>query len=407
VATFALLFLSLAVAPHRLRAQGIAASPTLDQVVDYALRFNPDVVIAHFQVDSASGDARALRAVPNPSFAVAPGTPFQYSITQPVDIGPNRVYRTRAGREGVTAAGLDARNVRRQVIFSVRQAFLDLQLAEATRDIAFEQDTIMHRLLIADSLRVAEGDLAPRDLATTELQFAHAEATLARAETSARAARVALQLLMGITHPDPAFRVRGSLEFHEVGELASMSVDSLRTAALATRPDVAAADARIEQSQSLHRLASTLAVPIPGLAAVYQPQPFTTGSHYALGISLSVPLLNSFAGERERASAGVQSAEENRRKIVAAADGELVSAVDALHAARTVAARYANGLLTKASTALDMQRYAYDHGNASLLDLLTAIVAFGDTRTDYYTAVHDYWVAAYAIDRAVGQDIIP
>jgi cobalt-zinc-cadmium efflux system outer membrane protein len=383
------------------------ASPTLDQVVDFALRHNPDVLIARLQVDSASGDSRAVRAIPNPSFAIAPGTPFQYSFTQSVDIGPNRTYRTRAAREGVTAAGFDARNVRRQVTFSVRQAFLDLLLAEATRDIAFEQDTIMHRLLITDSLRVAEGDLAPRDLATTELQFAHAEATLARAETSARAARVALQLLMGIAHPDPTFRVSGTLEYHELPALASLSLDSLRDAGIASRPDVAAADARIAQSQSLRRLASTLAVPIPGLAAVYQPEPFTTGSHYALGISLSVPVLNSFAGERERASAGAASAQENRRKTLAAAEGELASAVDALHAAQTLAARYANGLLAKASAALDMQRFAYEHGNASLLDLLTAIVAFGDTRTDYFTAVHDYWVAAYAIDRAVGQDITP
>jgi cobalt-zinc-cadmium efflux system outer membrane protein len=398
--------LVLTVLPTAISAQVVPTRPTLDDVVRYALRFSPDVVLARLQFDSAHGDARATRAAPNPAFAVTPGTPFQYSVTQSLDVGPNRTYRTRAAQQGVTAAGFDEQNVRRQVVFAVRQGFFDLLLVEATRDVAFEQDTIMHRLLVSDSLRVAEGDLAPRDLATTELQFAHADATLARAETAARAARVALQVLIGVTQPDTAFRLRGALEYREI-RLPSVSVDSLRAVASASRPDVAAADVRIEQSDALRRLARTLAVPVPGLALVYQAAPFASGSHYALGAALSVPMLNRFAGEHERASAGLEAARASRRKTVAAAEGDVVNSVDALRTAQAVAARYASGLLDKARTALEMQRFAYEHGNASLLDLLTAISAFGDTRIDYYTAVHDYWVAAYAIDRAVGKDIVP
>ncbi len=92
---------------------------------------------------------------------------------------------------------------------------------------------------------------------------------------------------------------------------------------------------------------------------------------------------------------------------MAAARGELVAAVDNVRATRTLAARYATGLLATARDALDMQRFSYEHGNASLLDVLNALVAFGDTKTDYYTAVHDYWVALYAVDRALGRDIVP
>jgi cobalt-zinc-cadmium efflux system outer membrane protein len=389
-------------APTRLASQTLAARPTIDEAVAYALRSNPDVRIARWQIDSARGDARAARAIPNPAFTVAPGVPFQYSFNQPIDVGPNRTFRTRAAGQGVAAVRFDEQNVVRQTVFGVRQAFLDLLLVEAIRGVAFEQDTIVRRLLVSDSIRFSEGDLAARDLATTELQAAHAAATLARADAGVRAARISLQVLMGVSHPDTSFRVSGTLEYREL----RVPVDSLRKDALAMRPDVAAADERVGQSESLRRLASSLAVPIPGVAAVYQPQPFGSGAHYAVGVSLTVPTFNWFAGERERAAAGLASAQENRRKTIATVEGDVVTASDALRAAQSLASRYASGLLEKARATLQMQRFAYENGHASLLELLNAVSAFGDTRTDYYTAVHDYLLAAYAIDRAVGRDVV-
>jgi cobalt-zinc-cadmium efflux system outer membrane protein len=385
----------------------LAAPASLSEVESYALEHNPDLITARLQVDSARGERRIARSLPNPTFAITPGSPFQYSVNQPIDIGPNRLYRTRAASQGLAAVELDADNARRQVVFGARQGFLDLLLAEATRDVAFEQDTIVRRLLRADSLRFLEGDLALRDLSTTELQFAHAEAALARAEAAARGARISLQVLMGVTHPDTAFRVTGALIYRPIQLPPELASDSSRVGMLAARADVAAAQARVQQSQSLRTLASSQLWPVPGVAVVYQPAPFESGSHVALGASVSLPLLYWFGGERTRARAGVQSAVVAQQRTLTAAEGELVTAMDNFYAAQTLASRYAGGLLETARNALEMQRYGYEHGNASLLDLLNAINAFGDTRTDYYTAVHDYVVSAYAIDRAVGRDIIP
>jgi outer membrane protein TolC len=368
--------------------------------VAYARVHNPDIRTARLQIDSAYGEQRIARAIPNPSFSLAPGNPTQYSVVEPLDVGPNRVYRTRAARQGAAATTDDAANAARQAVFAVRQAFLDDLLAEAARGVAFEQDTITRRLLASDSLRFREGDLARRDLNTTELQFAHAEAALARADAAARVARTNLQLLMGVEQPDTAFRASGTLEYRAI-ELPS----DLHSAALARRPDLRAANLRVEQSRSLQSLAGAMMVPVPGLAAVYQAQPFETGRNYALGLSLNLPVFYWFAGERQRAAAGYQSASVARARVAASIEADVQSSLADFRAAQTLAARYANGLLAKARETLDMQRYAYEHGNAALLDLLNAINAFGDTQTDYYTAVHDYLVAAYAIDRAAGEDV--
>jgi cobalt-zinc-cadmium efflux system outer membrane protein len=386
-----------------LRAQTAPARPNMAEAVSYALRSNPDVITARLQADSARGEQRIAKALPNPTFAVAPGNPFQYAINQPIDVGPDRIYRMRAANQGTAAVRLDVQNATRQVVFAVRQGFLDLLLAEAVRGIAFEQDTIVLRLLQSDSLRFLEGDLARLDLNTTELQSAHADANLARADATTRAARINLQVLMGVPHPDTSFRVNGALEYRPF----ELPFDSLRSLSMAERPDIAAAQERVDQSRSLRSLANSLLLPVPGLAGVYQHEPFASGSKYALGVSLSVPILYWFGGERERATAGLRSAEIARQRAVSQAESDVVGAADSFRAARTLAARYASGLLERSRATLEMQRFAYEHGNASLLDLLNAISAFGDTQTDYYTAVHDYWVAVYAIDRAVGRDLVP
>jgi len=387
-----------------LGAQLLPRNPALRDVLAYALRENPDLVTARLRADSAHGEQRIARALSNPALSVVPGNPTQYVANAAFDLGPDRVFRTRAAAQASAAARLDVDDVTRQVTFSVRQGFFDLLLAEAVHGIARGQDSTVRRLLQADSARFEAGDLALRDVSITELLFAHAEANLSRADAAARAARVSLQLLMGVRSPRTDFTVAGRLEYAEL----VIPVDSLMAIAQANRPDAAAAREREDQSRSLRARASALLVPVPGLNAVYQPaQPFASGSNYALGLSLVVPLWYWFGGERERAEAGVRAAAVARERTGATLESDVTTALDGFAAARVLARRYASGLLARAADAVEIQRFAYENGNASLTDLLTAINAFGDIQTDYYTALHDYWVGAYAVDRAVGRDLVP
>ncbi len=379
-------------------------APTLGEVVAYALQWNPDVVTARLQVDSARGDRRIARSFPNPTVSTIPGNPFQYSLTQPIDIGPDRLFRSRAAGEGLLATRYVLEDVTRQVMFNVRQGYFDLLLAESLRDIAAEERDIFAQLLIADSVRLANGDMPPRDFVTSELNFAHADAALSRANAAARAARLNMQLLMGVRHPDTAFRVAGALGYRRL----SIPLDSLSAIAYAARPDIAAAREHLVQSRSLRSLANSLIIPVPGVAAVYQPgTPFASGKDYAFGFSFTVPILYAFGGERQRARAGVASAAVNAERVQSQVQSDVTQAADNFRAAQAFAERYSSGLLSKASAALEMQRFAYRNGAASLLELLNAIRTDADIRTDYYTALHDYWVAAYALDRAAGQDLVP
>jgi cobalt-zinc-cadmium efflux system outer membrane protein len=378
--------------------------PTLRDVLDVALRQNPDILAARLKGDSAFAEQRIARALPNPTVATLTGVPFQYSATEALDLGPQRVFRTKAASRGTEAARYDLDDVTRQVAFSVRQSYYDVLLSQALRDLAVERRDIFRQVLAADSARLRSGDVPERNVTTSEVQLARAEADLTRADANVHGARLALQLLMGVPAPDTGFTVTGELRYQAV----QIPADSLAAIAEAERPDVRAADTRVTQSRALSSLATSSLVPTPEITLSYQPAaPYTTGSNYAIGVGLSLPLFYWYGGERARSRAGLEAAEVASRRIRAQVGNDVATALDGLRAAQGLAERYASGLLAKAQAALETARYAYRAGANGLLDVLNAVQTYSDTKADYYTAVHDYWVSVHAVGRAVGRDFAP
>jgi cobalt-zinc-cadmium efflux system outer membrane protein len=376
---------------------------TLDDVLAAALRANPDLRTARARADSARAEVRVARSYQNPSLSVAPQSPYQYGISAPLDLGPQRVYRVRAARAGAGASDFDLRDAERQLRFAVRQGFFDVLLSDSLRAIARDSRDLFRDLLAADSARVRAGDAPARNLAKSELELAKADAALLQAVASARAARLVLQALMGVPRPDTAFDIYGSLAVRPIPALDAGLPDS----AISTRADVEAARARMLSSEESRRYATAELVPVPDLTLVQQRgTPFPNGQYYALGLSAQLPVWNWFSGERSRAAASVEQSRIAEEKTQLAARTEAVIALDQYHAAAELARRLDAGLLARARAALDDSRYAYRAGAISYVDLLDAVRTYGEVRADAANAAHDYWVGAYAVMRATGREII-
>jgi outer membrane protein, heavy metal efflux system len=387
-------------------------APTLRDVLGVALAKNPDILAAHLAVDSASAEQRIARALPNPTVTGVPNTPYQYTLSLPADLGPARIFRTRATGAGRAAAERDLENVVRLVTFSVRQAFYDLLLVGDQRNVAEEERDIFRQLLAADSIRLKSGDIPPRNITKSVVELTRADAALASAEARVRQARLALQELMGVTHPDTGFRVSGSLVFRPL----PIPLDSLQATARQQRPDLAAVHERARQSRALQALAASALLPTPMVTLAWQPDgPFETSSvwtlggahHLSLGIGVTLPLFNWFGGERQRARAAAATADLEVARAETAVETEVVAASDAFQAARTLATRYQDGLLEAAARALTEARYGYGAGALSLLDLLDAVRTYAETRSDAAAALHEYWVSAAALARTVGRELLP
>lgn len=385
------------------------APPTLREVLEIALRRNPDIEAARARVDSAHGEQRIARALPNPLLGSAPNQPWQYTLTLPLDVTPQRLFRTRAASRGTDAAVDDATDVERQVKFGVRQAFLDVLLAERQRDLAGERREIFRRLLAADSARLHAGDIPQRELTKAELEEARADADFLRAVGQVHAARLALQLLMGTATPDTGFQIAGDLTYRAV----DVPADSLGQFAMRSRPDLRAAGERLEQGRANGALATASLFPLPVLTFSHSTQVFPKGDVFSfgtrnsVGIGFTFPLFYFNGGERKLARAALDQSRITIQRLDAEVANDVATALDAYRSMRTLCERYESGLLARAQTVLETARYAYGIGAVSLLELLDAIATYSDTRSDYDRAVHDYWVAVYGLTRATGREWVP
>lgn len=390
-----LLLLVCTLGTSRMGAQGL----TLRQAVDTALRNNPDLRIARSGSDSALSETHIARALPNPQYSIVPGTPTQYAASIALDVGPQRWSRARVSDLGARAARTDVGEATRQLVLAVERAYYDVLLSDARRRIVTERRTIMRQLVVADSARVRAGDLPERALIRSIVELVRADADVARAGIDAETTRLTLQGLMGVTSPDTALRVDGTLAYRAADVDTVVSDDRV----LARRPDVVAGRLREEQSAAAQRLAATAVLPVPQLSFVRQySAPFESGRYFAFGLGLELPVFNQYRGQRERAAAGLEAATQSRRRLELQAEREVRSAVTQLRAQRALVAQYESGVLAKVEQNVEATRYAYSHGATSLLEVLDALRAQQDVTTDYYAALHDYWVAVSAVDAAQG-----
>ena len=396
--TVAFVIIAIATSHSALSQQGV----TLPEATAAALRDNPDARIARAAIDSARGERRIASALPNPTLSGTPNTPYQYGVSLPLDITPSRFYRTRAASIASDATVLDRSDVLRQLRLSVARAFFDVLLAQERRTLALDRRAAVLQVLAADSARVRAGDTPARNLVRSEVELARADAEHARADVDVQAARGALQALMGVSQPDTAFVAIGSLEYRR---FATPPV-SLADLALRNRADFLAAQQRARGSRESQRLAASLVLPTPVVSYVRQyTAPFESGHFYSFGLSFDLPLLNLRGGERARAAAGVASAQFARDRTAIAVQRDVAAADAEFRIQRALVERYESGLLRRMDEGLGAVRYAYARGASSLLDVLDAVRSSAEVRSDYVTALHDYWVSVYALTAAAGIDV--
>lgn len=390
--------LAQAGADHRTPGHGV----TLAQAIATALSHSPDVLIARSAIDSARGERRVAAALPNPTLSAVPNTPYQYAVSIPLDITPARFTRTRAAAIGVQASESDRDEAVRQTRVAVARTFFDVLLSEQRRTLAAERRDAVRQLLVADSARFRSGDVPMHNLVRSEVEMARADAEVAHADVDVQTGRAALQGLLGMTHPDTGFTAIGSLDYRQL----AVPDDSVTILALEHRPDLAASERRVEQSRVAARSAAALLVPVPVVSYVRQfTGPFENGHYFSLGLAFDLPSLNLHGGERARAAAGVEAAQLVQRRTQLQLEREVTAAVAEFRIQRALVERYRSGLLDRVDESVNAVRYAYTRGASSLLDVLDAVRAQQEVRTDYYVALHDYWVSVYALNAAVGVDV--
>ena len=257
------------------------------------------------------------------------------------------------------------------------------------------------RVLAISRDRFKAGDIARVDLDRLELQRVQYESDFQTAETGVRTAKIKLLMLLNDRTPVDQFDVTGPFDFSE----PLTTLEDLRQAALAARPDLQAAVQAVDKAQTDHKLAVANGSTDPTFGVDFARNPPIP---LYIGFSVNIPLriFDRNQGEKARTEIDIQ---RNR----AAAGGRRGAGVQRRgfglrHAERQPGALAAvqGQIPGEAARVRDTISFAYQRGGAALVDFLDAQSDYRAVQVAYLNLVGSYLTAAGQLNLAVGREVI-
>jgi len=395
---------------------------SLEQAQAQALRRNADFRVASIQVEAALGQLKAAREYANPTLSLltskistdgAPeGTPLGNglldraydsvaSLSQLILVGKRGLQRD-AATAGVHAAEYQRDDARRLLVQSVTQAYAGALAADEQARVLTDSAAKLRREATIAEYRFKAGDLSAGDRSQLEIAADQDELGAAAQIAAARAAVVALETLLGETHPEGSTRLTDTLAI-----LMMVATPELQDAAVAQRPDIAAAEESVHQAEANYRLQQRQRVPDVTLSVQYERNPPAQPDTVGVGVSLPLPLWNHFQGEVASARAARDQAEVQLDKIRIQAWAQVSSARLAYREASERERRYRLSLVPKSAEVTRSLAYAFEKGGASFLDLLQAERNDNAIRVAAVQAQADTASAAVALAAALGRSVPP
>ena len=396
-------------------AGGGAALP-LEDALRLALRGNWDLRSAGSAVAKAEAEVRAAPTLPNPALALATSkihldgrgdaTPIGNDLWsrgydsvaqlgQLVEIGGKRAARTGSAR--ATAEGARARlaDTRRRLAAEVAQAYVGAALAEANARIAHESAGYLRDEARIATARWNAGDISRSDRDQIEIAAARLELDAGAAASEARAQRLALGMLLGLTGPAADVIVADSLE-----ALAERPDPDANAGAAGERADLTSARADLRRAESELRLQIAQRIPDPTLVAQLEHAPPDRPNSVGVGVALPLPLWNWNRGAVAAARATRDDAALAVARVEAQVASDRLTARVRYDEARARWRQCRDDLRPRSESVRRTVSLAYEKGGASLLDLLQAQRNDNDIRLASMQAASDAAIAAAALAAA-------
>jgi cobalt-zinc-cadmium efflux system outer membrane protein len=393
------------------------AALTLSDARRLALERNADFRVAQLQVDAALAQLRVVREFPNPTLGLSTakistdGTPEGtamgngllnrsydsiVSLSQLFVVGKRGLQKDMA-RAGVKSAQFQRDDARRLLVQAVTQAYAAALAARSEADVLSDSAAKLRREADIAAHRLKAGDLSASDEAQLEIAADQDELNADAERATATTAVVTLEILLGTPSPKGATPLADTLD----SWTASIG-PGLEQAPIGDRPDIAAAEATLNQADANVRLQQRLKVPDVTASVQYERNPPAQPDTVGVGLSLPLPLWDRFGGEVLAAKAAREQTEAQLDKVRIQAAADVAAARVAYHEASQRALRYRTSLVPKSAQVAKSVSYSYEKGGAALVDLLEAERNDNLIRVAAVQAQADEASAAVSLQAALG-----
>jgi len=350
---------------------------------------NRDIAVARRVLDQARADVQVAGQPPNPQFTwsttsinphlgVGSGNLRSKTvdsvarIDQVIERGNKLNLRVDTARRLETAAGQDLSDTGRQQMLALRSAYYDLLAAQDKVVTSEDTAQLFGKSVDAAQLRQRAGDLAASDVSRIRVDALRAQNDARAAQADLSRARLALGYLIGAEAQ--AAEIRAVTPWPARGALAAAGTDDM----VNRRPDVRAAQARVEAADKARELAQAQRSRDVSVGVQMEHYPTgdnnTLGSGNSVGFSVSVPLFlrHNNEGTIARAQADWYAARDNLERVRALAQSDVLRARNDLDSAAERLNRFEADLLPAAQKAADAAEFAFKNGAIGVMDLLDA-----------------------------------
>ena len=379
-----------------------ADSPlTLDEAERIALANNPDVAVAtqrvamtraHVPIVGALDDATAMYR----AWGVPLKKPWDYnaaqnmfSLSQTFSGGNKRALRTNVANADVDQAKANLEAARLDVTVRVRKAFFDLLLTQDETRIHEQHVGIAQQAIEAARIKYSVGSVPQQDVLRAQVAMTQLAEHSIHFDRDAEVARARLNTLLG-RRPDAPLAVEGE---HAVLS-ALPSLDALEALAMASRPDLAAAQSAAERSHREQALAKTAYAPDFTISAGYMLMPSGQDfrNNYMIEGAMNLPWLNRKKHDAEIAEARVKATEQDAevQALRNTVRGQIAEALLEAQASQKLARLYHGQLRPQAEATLQASVIAYENNKTGFLDLLDSQMRVIDLDLSWMQAVGEF-----------------
>jgi cobalt-zinc-cadmium efflux system outer membrane protein len=313
-----------------------------------------------------------------------------------------RELRLYSAQDATKIAVSNQTDLVRTMLFDLRTSFIQALQGKAVYDLAKENLAYYDRLLVVNRDRYKLGAIAQVDLDRLELQRVQYESDLQTAEVNLRTAKIQLLAMLNDKTPVAQFDVTGAFDFSDQLPV----LDDVHRTALDTRPDLKAAIQSVDKAKTDHQLAVANGSTDPTFGVDLGRNP---PIDLYIGFSVNFPLriFDRNQGEKQRTQLDI----DRNQKLLEATQTSVFSDVDSAYATLNstvvLLQPYKQHYLVQAARVRDTITFSYEHGAASLLDLLNAQADYRSVQLNYLNLVGSYLQAASQLNLAVGREVIP
>jgi len=348
-----------------------------------------------------SGNSRAARFVD-----VAPNsfTDQIVSVEQIIPITGKNLTRARIATADAVVAFEQARREQLDVVAKARASYFRLVNAYAQLELNRRNLTSLRQLAEVSRSRYETGKASAADALASELEASKLLESEQDTIRSISAEQSQLNVLMNCD----AFAPLGQPEDASIGP-AELSMGETRARMIGNRPEIKAAQAKIDIEKSRLDLARRNWIPDP--VVTVQAQRYNdarqAASEIDAGVSFTVPWVNpgKYSAAIREAKENLAAEEQGFDRTNAESLGALRDALQKVHTAKHHVDLFRDKLAPQARQAFEANQFSYESGKATFLDWITAQRNLRDVEAMAQQHVADYRVALAELEAIVGADL--